>query len=232
MSSNTYYRYTYFRSVSIPSACEKYIQDNFPAAIKLTITTEQIDVITNVQLTAAQQLTLDNLVSAYVDPSSFLDVNHPTIENTPMLSTAATNSNVDMHAITVIPRNSDPANVINSLKTTASYTCSNPETFSNVTLTNPVQFALRVKDYSHSNVVIGTVVSDITSEITQQWIPLATAGSNTLPTIYKPLEVTGLGTSNPTTESIWVFNGSINNSNVSVSLNNLQKKTYNIYNNV
>lgn len=216
-------KYSFTRYVGIPAACFDYISKLFPNANGYSYSEGVLEVSFPTSLNSLELQELTQKISEYQDPDYWLDLYNT--ETYPFQSIVCDSQElIDMQAIIVTPYNQNGV-VLGSMKTIVKYNCKNHAAFvSNPT--EPIKFNLVMNDYSSGNSNICNVETDITNEVQNIWVPMVQAGSNVLPSIYKTTQIYGLKDLCPGADCIWTFQSSISNSNVTATINSLQKLFY------
>jgi hypothetical protein len=177
------------------------------------------------ELSQNEVSSLTILVEQYTDPSYWLEQNHT--ENLSFITKSITSPIPEiMQSIIISPYSTDNI-ILNDMTTIVRYTCDNIPAFSNWdSNVNPINFSLELYNYT-DNFSIKTIYANIDSDV-EIWKNMATAGSNYCPDIFKTVEINNLYNICPSNNGIWLFKGAISNSNLSATLNCLQKKYYQI----
>lgn len=213
------------KSITIYPAFDAFLKNHFPTCLGITGNSESVTAVFSDVLSESDQASLSNLVSSYSNPPYWLELDHT--ESSPLMTNAITStSNVIMQSV-IVSQYGQTNIVLDNMKTIVRYSTENPAYFatwnSNI---DPIVFNLSINNYTTNN-----IVTDISANINTDvatWKQMAIAGSNTLPDIFKTIQIYGLKDKIPNYDCIWLFQGSITNSNVAVSLNSLQKLFYQI----
>ncbi len=212
--------------VQIVNAFDAHIKTGFPDVSGYDTSGENVVVSMPRTLTVAEQATLASLVGSYADPTYWLDLQRTDTIALKGPNTSSADPVFMQSFIVALPDNLGfTGECAQSMKTVVRYTPANLNAFaawdSNA---DPVRFTLSMQDYSNSNYTVKSVTDD-TSSLLGGWVAAARAGSNTADPVYKTIQMFGL---NPGSDAIWNLYGSISNSNVSASINGMQKLYYSV----
>ena len=212
--------FNYNKAISIYSAFDAYLRSHFPTTLDgITGSSTEVSVIFKTELSQEDQTLLHDLVEAYVNPSYWLDLDHT--ESAPLTSPPTNSSDlVVLQSIIVSSLSGNPNIVLANMKSIIRYSTQNPTYFQTWDpIEAPIIFTLEIYNYTTQSLV-KTVSTNVTNEI-QAW-----KTDNTAPDIFKTVQIYGLKDLIPNFDCIWLFKGSINNSNVYASMNGLQKLYY------
>lgn len=218
--------FAFNKAITIYPAFDAYLRNNFPTTFNgITGGSDTVTALFTEPLSEVQQATLSNLVSNYVNPSYWLELDHT--ESSPLMSEPTISpSNVLMQSI-IVSQYGQVNIALDNMKTIVRYSAQDPAYFATWDSNqSPVTFNLTIDNYTTGNNV--TIVSTNINNELATWKAMAQAGSNSLPDIFKTVQIYGLKDMIPNYDNIWLFKGSITNSNVAASLNSLQKLFYNV----
>ena len=217
--------FNFNKSITIYPAFDAFVKKHFSTCLGIGGGSTNVNVVFSSILTNEEQVSLSNLVSNYVNPSYWLDLDHT--ESAPLTTEFINSSTPSVLQSIIVSPYGQPNIVLDNFKSIIRYTTNNTSYFSNWDSNiDPINFTLILHNYNN-NSEIKSVTANINADI-YNWKTMVQAGSNTLPDIYKTIQIYGLKDVVPGYDTIWLFKGSISNSNVNASLNGLQKLYYQV----
>ncbi len=178
-------------------------------------------------LNEAEQATLADAIAAWVDPPVWLELERT--ESTLMRSTPTSSPHCSDFLETFImsPYHENERDVVMaSMKTIVR--CEAPD-LGWVAAWDPATAPITVDVCLYCGTTQRTLSSasvDMSAVLDAAWRPLALAGSNAGPAVYRSAQMYGLESCNPSSDRIWHLQGAVSNSNVAINLNGLQRLYY------
>jgi hypothetical protein len=222
----TDYPFTFDKHIGIFNSFQNYISNAHSNVLGLSGDANSITVVFSSNLNPDQIISLSNNVVNYNDPSYWLNLDHT--NNFPLFSEQINSTTgTTLQSFILSPYDQDNI-VIGSLKTICKYNTSDLSYFANFNSNiSPMKFSLSLCNVT-KNQFITSNSTDINEEIQSKWVPLANAGCNFAPPIFKTIQLFGLKDYTPGSDCMFNLNGHVSDSNLYVNLNGLQQLYYQV----
>lgn len=229
MSISTDAQYTFDKPVRQSLALNARLHTLFGAR-SLGVSTPDADRVTThftEPLSAEEQATLAAAIAEWVDPPFWLELERT--ENTLMRSiqTSETHCSTFLETFIMSPYLEHERDVVmGSMKTIVR--CDTAD-LSWVPAWDPTTSPITIDVCLYCGTTERTLSSasvDMSAALDEAWRPLALAGSNVGPAVYKSAQLYGLDSCNPSSDRIWHLQGGVSDSNVTINLNGLQRLYY------
>ena len=221
--------YPFAKTVKLPDALRAQLNARF-GNISLGLNSsdaEHISVYMTRELTADELTALNMIIADYTDPSYWLELDHTENHSLRSITTNETSCQTFLDTFIIAPYAHDNV-VMGSMKTVVRCTTPDPSWVSSWNAaTSPISVEVCVhcgttgRDISSNSM-------DISADIDAAWRPMVAAGSNTVPPLYKSIQLYGFKDASPNSDCIWHLTGSVSDSNVCIDLNGLQKLFYQV----